>query len=152
LLQCRKSIKGVYYVKRSKEKAGQKMKISLFALSWLALYFGPQYAGAWYDLNFNLYQGLAPLVLIALAGLLMGQGWHRRAMFSVLIIQILLNAVDSLIYLSPSLYNSTQTVLNSLEIMLILDYSLWRIVCAKRYRNDPDTDNSNSLGSQRLRG
>jgi hypothetical protein len=145
-------VKEYYYVQRSKEKAGQEMKIAIFAASWAVLYFWPQYAGDWYDLNFNLYQGLAPLALIALAGLLMDRGWHRRAMFSVLIIQIVLNVIDSLMYLGHENYNGAQTVLNSLELMLILDYSLWGIVCAKRNRNDPDTDNRSGVGSQGLRG
>lgn len=128
------------------------MRISIFALSWLALYLWPQYAGDWYDLNFNLYQGLAPLLLIALAWVLMDRGKHRRAMFSVLLIQILLNVIDSIFYISPDYYDNAQAILNSLEIMLMLDYSLWRIVCAKRYRNDPDIDHSGGVGSQRLRG
>lgn len=123
------------------------MKISIFALLWAVLYFWPQYAGDWYDLNFNLYQGLAPLVLIAAAGLLINRGRHRRAMFSVLVIQIVLNVIDSVIYINPSNYDSVQAVLNSLEIMLIIDYTLWGIVCAKRHRNDPSANNRDSVGA-----
>jgi hypothetical protein len=128
------------------------MKIALFAVAWICFYCLPQYAGDWYDLNFNLYQGLASLALISLAGMLMNQGWHRRAMFSVLIIQIGVNVFDSILILDYQAYNGAQTVLNSLELMLMLDYTLWRIVCAKRNRNDSHIDHSRSAGAQRLRG
>jgi hypothetical protein len=128
------------------------MRIVLFSILWAVLFFAPQHAGDWYDLNFGLYQSLVSLSLIILASKLMDRGRHRRAMFSVLIIQILLNAFDSFAGLSYETYNGAQAALNVIEVMLIIDYTLWRMFCGKRDRNNSGTNSRGDFSPERLRG
>ena len=85
---------------------------------WLALYFGPMFAGTWWDDNFHFMQAVCSLTLLLAALHWADDGW--MPVFSTLVtLQILVNVTDYLMNLPIQHYNDITGTLNFLEFAVL---------------------------------
>lgn len=89
--------------------------LTLWGLCWWL----PQLAGDWYDDAFPIYQSSVSLILLISARHLV-KGWYVPEFLVLCVINILHNVGDAIFNFEPSHYSDIQTVLNTLEIAVLL--------------------------------
>ncbi len=87
---------------------------------WVACYFLPQYAGDWWDSAFfPFFQSLVSLFLIVMARRLLDR-WYLPEYLALCVLGIAHNVGDALLQFEPDHYNHIATVLNGLELFVLL--------------------------------
>ena len=121
-------------------------------LVWLLAYFLPIILienTSWYGQNFHIAQSLVPLFLIFAVYRLTQARWREELGF-ILILQILHNLADVVWEDSWQAYDLRQTVLNGMELAILLGWGLpeliYKTLKAHRMRRDSrlHVDNSDS--------
>lgn len=117
------------------------MRYSTILLVWTLAFFLPQYAGHWYDQHYNLYQSIISFSLIVTV-LTMTDEWWRGEYATLCVLQIFLNVGDFLLDFEPDHYNAILTLLNWLELAVIVGAG--GLTQLYRYAHGRDSSNIDS--------
>jgi hypothetical protein len=127
-------------------------------LIWGAAWYLPTLpeVGGFYDQNFHTFQASISIFLL-LAVFSLTKDWWRKELGCILVLQILLNVGDAFADFPFSNYDSIQSILNWLELVIILGFGIPTLAYKRTYGDDrPDSarnhsDTGRSRSQERVR-
>jgi hypothetical protein len=94
------------------------VKLAGLQVLWVWCLVLPMMAGDWWDSAFNFLNGGVSLVLILAVLHAYRTGW-AKSFACVSLLQVLMNTADAVWGIAVDTYNATQTILNTLEFILL---------------------------------